>query len=219
MELSLAEQLLLLSYDDVTGKPAIPMSNLDHGLAAAQLLDLHYQGKLTLDHGRLAAVDRADTDPVLAKIRAHKPHTPDWWVYHLADPHRRERLLDRLIDAGMLERREHRILGMFPVRAYPEVDPTEERALVDHLRDVVTGQAEPDRRSLGLLALAHGCGLDRHLFPTLDATLVRHRLNELTQGDWCGQAVRKVVEAENVAMLAAVSGGIVASTAGAVAGT
>jgi hypothetical protein len=219
VELSLAEQLLLLSYDDVTGKPAIPLSNLDHGLAAAQLLDLNYQGKVVLDHGRLVAVDRTGSDPVLAKVRARKPHTPDWWVYHLADPARREQLLDRLVNVGMLQRREHRILGMFPVRAYPEVDPTQERALVDHLRDVVTGDAAPDRRSLGLLALAHGSGLDRHLFPTLDASVVRHRLNELTQGEWCGQALRNVVEAENVAMLAMVSGGIVASTAGAVAGT
>ena len=219
MKLSLAEQLLLLSYDDVTGKPAIPLSNLDHGLAAAHLLDLNYQGKVVLDHGRLVAVDRTDTDAVLTKIRVQKPHTADWWVYHLADPHRREGLLDRLVSAGMLERREHRILGMFPVRAYPEIDTTEERALVDHLRDVVTGGAEPDRHSIGLLALAHGTGLDRHLFPTLDPTMVRRRLNELTDGEWCGQAVRKVVEAENVAMLAALSGGIVASTAGAVAGT
>jgi hypothetical protein len=219
VDLSLAEQLLLLSYDEVTGKPAILLSNLDHGLVAAQLLDLNYQGKVVLDHGRLAAVDRTDPDPILAKIRAHKPHTPDWWVYHLADPARREQMLDRLVDAGLLQRREHRILGMFPVRAYPEVDPAQERALVDHLREVVTGEASPDRRSLGLLALAHACGLDKHLFPTLDAAMLRHRLAELTQGEWCGQAVRKVVEAENVAMLAAVSGGIVASTAGAVAGT
>ena len=91
--------------------------------------------------------------------------------------------------------------------------------LEPEFEEVVTGEASPDRRSLGLLALAHACGLDKHLFPTLDAAMLRHRLAELTQGEWCGQAVRKVVEAENVAMLAAVSGGIVASTAGAVAGT
>jgi hypothetical protein len=219
VELTLAEHLLLLSYDEVSGKPAIPLNNLDHGLVAAHLLDLNYQGKLILDHGRLAAVDRADPDPALAKIRAMKPHTPDWWVYHLAEPQRRESLLDRLVAAGMLQRREHRILGLFPVRVYPEVDPAQERALVDHLRDVITGEAEPDRQSMGLLALAHGSGLDRHLFPTLDASMLRRRLNELTQGEWCGRAVRKVVEAENVALLAAVSGGIVASTAGAVVGT
>ncbi len=219
MELSLAEQLLLLSYDDVTGKPAIPVGNLDYGLAAAHLLDLSYQGKLAIDHGRLVALDRTDPDPALVKIRAQRGHTADWWVYHLADPKRREGILDRLVAAGVLQRHEHRVLGMFPVRAYPEVDPAQERALVDHLRDVVTGDAEPDRLSVGLLSLAHGCLLDRHLFPAMDATLVRHRLNELTQGQWCTQAVRKVVEAMNVAVLSAVSGGIVSSTAGAVAGT
>lgn len=219
MELSLAEQLLLLSYDEVTGKPAIPVTNLDYGLAAAHLLDLSYQGKLAVDHGRLVVLDRHDPDPALAKIWAQRPHTADWWVYHLADPKRRADILDRLVSAGLLERRKHRVLGVFPVRAYPEVDPAQERALVDHLRDVVTGDAEPDKRSVGLLALAHGCMLDRHLFPAMDATLVRHRLNALTQGEWCTQAVRKVVQAMNVAVLAAVSGGIVGSTSGAVAGT
>ena len=209
----------MLSYDDVTGKPAIPVSNLDYGLAAAHLLDLSYQGKLAVDHGRLAVLDHTDDDPVLAKIWAQRPHSTDWWVYHLADPKRREDILDRLVGAGLLERREHRILGVFPVRAYPEVDPAKERALVDHLRDVVAGGAEPDERSVALLALAHGCLLDRHLLPAMNSAAVRQRLNELTQGEWCTAAVRKVVTAMNVAVLAAVSGGIVASTSGAVTGT
>lgn len=219
MELSLAEQLLMLSYDDVTGKPSIAASHLDYGLTAAHLLDLSYAGMLTVERQRLVATDSTDPDPELVKVRAHRPHTADWWVYHQTTPQRRQDLLDRLVQAGLLHRDEHRVMGVFPVRAYPETDPAQERELIAALRRLVTGAATPDQHSAGLLAIVAACGLDRKLFPDLDPQVTRHRINELTQGEWCGHAVRRAIDAMNVAVLAAISGGIVSSDIGAVPAT
>lgn len=217
MELSLSEQLLLLGYDDVSGRPAIPASHLDYGLSAARLLDLTYAGSLTLADGFLRPTGKG-TDPVLAKFAGLR-HSADWWVYHLATPQYRQELLDRLVGVGLLARRDHKIFGVFPVHAYPEVDPAQERALAHHLQAVLLGATAPDQRSVSLLALAHACGLDRQLFPRIDAATVRPRMAELTQSEWCGAAVRKIITAMNAAVISAVSGVAVSSAASAVPAT
>ncbi|HCT77352.1 MAG TPA: GPP34 family phosphoprotein [Micromonosporaceae bacterium] len=216
MELSLGEQLLLLSYDDASGKPLIPASHLDYGQAGAYLLELFYAGRIGIEHGKLVALDRQSPDPVLVKMRAERPRSAVWWVLHLASPQRRQELLERLVDKGLLRRAEHKVLGIFPVRAYPEVDTTLERQIIDHLREVLIGATEPDRESVGLLGLIHVCGLDQKLFPDLDVKLIRRRIHELTEGDWSAPAVRRAITIMNAAVLAAVSGGIVSSNAGAV---
>jgi hypothetical protein len=217
VELSLSEQLLLLSYDEISGRPAIPTSHLDYGLAAARLLDLSYAGSLSITHGFLVPTGTGD-DPVLARF-GNQRHTAAWWVYHTADAQYRQQLLDRLVHRGLLDRRDHRVLGIFPVRAYPEVDPAQERALADHLREVLTGEAPPDRRSVSLLALTHACGLDRHLFPRVDKHTMLLRLNDLTASEWCGRAVRNIITAVNAAVISAISGLPVSSTASAVPAT
>lgn len=225
MELSLSEQLLLLSYDEVSGRPAIPTGHLDYGLAAARLLDLTNAGSLTVTSGSLvptgssagAGGEGADGE-VLAKFGNHR-HSADWWVYHLASPDYRQELLGRLVERGVLERREHRALGIIPVRAYPEVDPAQERALADHLRQVVVGTATPDPRSVSLLALAHACGLDKHLFPDVDKSTIRRRVGDLTTSEWCGRAVRNIITSVNAAVISAISGLPVSPAASAVPAT
>lgn len=211
VELSLGDQLLLLSYDDETGKPLIPLKNIDYGLAGAELLEHSFAGRLAIDQQRLRVTGDPGRDPVLTQIDTKAAHTPGWWVYHLADPHRREHALSQLVTAGILEEHPHR----FRRATYPEIDTTAEKQLVEHLREVVGGQAEPDKRSVALIGLAHACGLDKHLFPSLN----RRRLAELTEGDWCGHAVQNIIDAMNVAVLSAVTGGFVSSTASAIPAT
>lgn len=209
MKLTLAEQLLLLSYGEESGKPLISTSHLDCGLAGAHLLDLSYAGKLSIEGGKLYVTGDAAGDPVLTHIAAKPPHSADWWVYHLATPDRRAQLLHGLVSAGVLEEHTHR----FRHATYPESDPSLERDLAGQLRAVTDGTVEPDNRSVALIGLAHACGLDKHLFPGRDRQALRHRLTELTQGEWCGHAVRKIVDSMNIAVLSAVSGGLVASAA------
>ncbi|MBV1850815.1 GOLPH3/VPS74 family protein [Catellatospora tritici] len=223
MELSLAEQLVLLSYDDVSGRPLLNTAQLDCGVEGAILLTLSYAGKLVLNHGHLEVSDPTPTgDPVLdaslARIATEttRYHTPDWWIYHLASPRHREALLERLVERGIMVREDHAVLGVFHRRRYPERDTVVEKELITHLRQVVNRMAAPDRQSVSLLALAHTLLLDRHLFPEINRDNLRHRIAELTEGEWCGPAVAKVVYAMNMAVMAAITGGAASSPTAAV---
>jgi hypothetical protein len=231
MALTLAEQLLLLSYGEKSGKPVIPATHLDYGLAGAELLDLVYAGKAGLYGGKIGTTPLGSSPPItsaggqpiygpppaitrvhdaiVARIAAKPGHSAEWWVYHLAGSQRRKDLLDKLAADGVLAHHPHRLRH----DTYPEADPAQEAELESHLRDVIKGEAEPDQRSVALIGLAHACGLDRRLFPDHEPRDLRRRIAELTEGDWCGHAVQRIIETMNVAVLSAVTGGLVSSTA------
>ncbi|BCJ75640.1 hypothetical protein CS0771_51840 [Catellatospora sp. IY07-71] len=222
MELSLAEQLVLLSYDDTTGRPLVPINHLDFGIEGAVLLSLANAGRIATQRGEVVAIDRTPTgdlsqDAALIEIAEdHKGHAPDWWIYHLASPHHRQRLLDGLVTKGVLERVDHRVMGVFHRPRYPEADRALERSLIGHLREVLDRIATPDRDSVSLLSLIHTLMLDRHHFPEMNRDDMRHRIQELTEGEWCGPAVGKVIYAMNMALMAAITGGAASSSTAAV---
>ena len=218
MELSLAEQVLLLSYDDDSGQPVVTLTNLDYGLSGALLLDLSFAGRITIRDGLVRVVDHTPVgdpvlDPILDRIGGEsRHHSTDWWVYHAASRDHLQVLLDRLVERGYLVRERHRVIGIFPGRdRFPEGTGSPEQEIMQRLRDVITGTVSPDRRAVELLAVIHGCGLDRHLFPQMNRDDLRHRIADLTGSDQIGHSVGHVINAMNTAVLAAISGGIVSS--------
>lgn len=214
MELTLAEQVLLLSYDDMSGKPTVPRGNIDYAVAGALMLELSLAGRLAVSaDGHLRCVDPTplgDTllDPILAMINGERVIRPaEWWVYRIAAQHDNTPILQRLVDAGLLIEHKHRVLGVFPGHSrFPEVDTAPEQDLIRHLRAVVDGAQPADARSGGLLAILHVCMLDRRLFPEWSPTELRHRIAELTNQEWCGPAVGKVIATMNEAIISLLGG-------------
>jgi hypothetical protein len=94
------------------------------------------------------------------------------------------------------------VLGVFPVRRFPETDGTVERELRARLGDVVLRGAEPDDRSAGLVALLHGAKLHRLAFPDLPRREVAPRMREISEGQWAGASVRKAIREMEAAMTA-----------------
>ena len=65
----LAEELLLLAYDDQTGKATGSRIGLDLGMAAAVLVDLALAGRIAYRDGYLAVVDPSPTgDPIPSPV-------------------------------------------------------------------------------------------------------------------------------------------------------
>src|SRR3954470_4225294 len=97
----LAEELLLLAYDEQTGKATGSRIGLDLGMAAAVLVDLALAGRIAYVNGFLKVCDPTPTgdpiaDAVLARVAEDEPHTPSQWVQRLR--HRlRTRVLEDLI--------------------------------------------------------------------------------------------------------------------------
>src|SRR3982751_2004197 len=102
--IALAEELLLLAYDDQTGKATGSRIGLDLGMSAAVLVDLALAGRIAYQNGFLTVIDPSPigdpiADSVLAKAAEDDPHTPAQWLQRLR--HRlRVRALENLGGRG-----------------------------------------------------------------------------------------------------------------------
>lgn len=125
----LATDLLLLALDDDRGT-VLPQAalGLDYGLAGAVVMELALRGRIRLEGDVVSttgtATDDALLDDALRAIAATPGKTLSHWVWHLSRDlgGLRQRLLDRLVARGTLEKREKRVLLLFHQNVYPERD-------------------------------------------------------------------------------------------------
>ncbi|MEU1836381.1 GOLPH3/VPS74 family protein [Micromonospora chersina] len=207
--LLLTDELLLLAYDDA-GTNRLGRPHLDHGLAGAVLLELALAGRVEVVDGRLAVTDPAPTnvpllDRALATVAGDRPRKPKDWIARLGKglP---DRVLDGLVDAGVLRRESDRVLWVFPRTRYPSptgAEPAVETAARERMAAALAGGGPVDARTAALLGLTRAVGLDRKLFRELPRDRVKARLAEIAAGDWASAATRKAIEETQAAVLVA----------------
>lgn len=184
----IAEALLLLALDDLTGKPDLMVDPLEARLADAVLAELGLLGRIASAGGASPAgaaegapvkvLDPAPTghpelDAALAIVGAGSS-THAQAAARLA-PGLRDRLLKGLADRGVLQPGEPRPLGTTRWRT---ADPAPEAALRDRLRTVLLAGTEPDDRDAALLALG-GRWLASRLVPRERVTEAEARAEEI----------------------------------------
>ena len=146
MEAGLPEELLLLALHDEKGS-VIPAAApvLNGALVGAALMELALRGLLHENADRTVTASPTHTgDPILDGIAsqiaaAHTPRAARIWVEQLSRqmPDLKDRLLERLVASGVVERRDRRILWVFPSRSFPLSDATTEQQARDRIRSVV----------------------------------------------------------------------------------
>ncbi|MFE9203626.1 GPP34 family phosphoprotein [Micromonospora sp. NPDC007230] len=184
---ALAEELLLLAYDDETGKATMPRISLDLGMAAAVLVELALAGRIAYADGSLVVIDPAPTgepiaDEVLARIAADTPHTPSSWVQRLRHG-LRDRILGDLCGRGVVRDIDETELGFIHVHRYPVADASVEADIRRRLAEALTDDQAPDERTAALATLVAVLRMEPALgLAGEDARDARRRLEAIAGG-------------------------------------
>ncbi|WP_053202173.1 GOLPH3/VPS74 family protein [Jiangella muralis] len=222
----IAEDLLLLAYDDETGKPVIDGTRLAYGLAGALLLELSVLGKVSVaGPGEAVKRDRLvvrDTTPAgddvldhaLAELADDEGKKPKNVLGSLRKG-LRDRLLNRLAGRGLLRQESGTVLGIFPTTRWPAADASHEAAVRQRLHDVLITGLAPDPRTAALVSLLLAVDGLRKVVPSEDRRAVKRRAQEIAEGDWAADAVKKAVQE----VQAAVTGAILAASSAGAAGS
>ncbi|GAA3216773.1 GPP34 family phosphoprotein [Dactylosporangium siamense] len=182
---ALAEELLLLAYDDDTGKATGSHIGLDLGMAAAVLVDLALAGRLAYAGGMIVVVNGSPTgepiaDEVLGRVVADTPHTPASWVQRLRHG-LRDRVLADLCARGILHDVDETTLGFIHIHRYPTADATVETELRDRLGRALTSDELPDERTAALAALVAAARMEPALYLSGDEIAAAHqRLEQIS---------------------------------------
>lgn len=218
--LNLAEELLLLALNDEKGTVVTSASlALPYGLAGAILMELTLDGHLDERDGRIVVTDTRPTkdgllNDALQLIRdSEKRRKPDYWVDKIARiKNLKGRVLDRLIDQGVLKKEEHKILWVFPSSRYPEKDPGPERDARHRVRAAVLEGADCDARTSMLIVLIQACELVHEVFDKSERKTASKRIKEISEGEDIGKAVSNHVAAIQAAIAASVTASFVATS-------
>lgn len=216
MSLSLAEELVLLAYDD-TGAPRAGTQRLQYGLAGALLMELMLVERVTVVDKRLVVTDPTPTgDPItdeaLARLNAgRRARKPKDWLGTLGKG-LRERVLDRLVTAGVLRREYRKVLWVFPTTRYPSAsgaEPLPEAEVRRRLAAVVDTTGPVDPRTAALCALVRATQIEKLAVPHRPAREVRERFKAVVDESWPADAVRKAIAEMETAVMVAVTATVV----------
>ena len=200
--LTVAEEMLLLALDDETGTFVTePDVNVSYALAGAVLMDLALKGRIEAGPDRLLVLDPTPTgdavqDEVLAQIDASQEvRDTDHWVAEigLRVDDLRDRLLDRLVERGILKRVDEKLLWVFDTRRYPMVDGREEREVKRRIMDALFSDGPVKREDAVIVSLADACNLFSQLLRPRELDNVKERIKAIAGSDAIGQAVANTI--------------------------
>ncbi|MER7108455.1 GOLPH3/VPS74 family protein [Streptomyces sp. NPDC000229] len=209
MTVTLAEEIALLSLDDESGA-AKERSSAGWAVAGGILLELAMADRVSVSDGRLAVTDTTPTGTALLDGRLAQL---DEWTRRKSRRKVTEWLskdqsksvtatVEALCERGLVVEEQSRVLGLFPVRRYPEADGSVEQELRARLTSVVVHGTEPDDRTSGLVSLLHAAKLHRLAFPDVPHKLVAPRMAKIADGQWAGDGVREAIRNMQAAMVA-----------------
>ncbi len=218
----IAEDLLLLLYDDESGKPITGAPGLDYALAGAVLVELTMLGRLDIagdgeevKRGRLKVLDATPTGDAILDERlayvADKPgKRPKDQIGRLSKK-LREQLLARLAERGVLTADEDKVLGIFPVTRWPAEDGRHEAEVRSALESVLKIGTSPDQRTGALIAVLSALNVvPKIVTDAVDKKALKQRAKEIAESDWAADAVRKAVTEMQAAITTAI---VVSATA------
>ena len=198
--LTFTEEILLLLLGEEDGAFLPVNSNaFECALAGATLMDLAFALRIDTDLESLIVLNGNPTgiamlDRILAKIAAH-PKVMDArsWVRLLAGEEAgriREEALASLVDRGILEQRERRRVGHYPMR-----DGTAQRDIKLHIREVVLADDIPDPRDVVRIALVDACSIFPEILSEREIRQATPRIQQLRIMDLIGREVAGAIAA------------------------
>lgn len=194
--LSFAEELLLLVFDDDTGRARpLPEKGLACAMAGAALLELAFAGRLDNDAEAVTVLDDGPTgDPHLDEALACLPAPGEKLTLgqalaqvSLAAARLVDGTAERLVGAGLLERRGG---GFLPKAGREEVHGLRRR-----VREAVLSDDVPSPRAVVTVGLLDACGLAPWLFSADELARRAGRLRQVARLELLVQAMAEAIRA------------------------
>lgn len=207
---TLAEEVLLLTLDDESGAVK-EQAAAACAIPGALLAELALAGRVALDGGQVTLVQGGEPtgEPLLDGrferlaqwVQGRRTAKASEWLAEDRATATSD-TLQRLVERGLVTEERRRLLGVFPVRRYPEADGSVERALRERLAAVVLHGAELDARTGALIALLHAARLHWSAFPDVPRKEIEPRFAAIAEGAWAGEAVREAARNTQAALTA-----------------
>ena len=203
------EVTLLLRRDEDLTFTHIPTLSLRYGVAGAVLMDLAIENRIDTDLEQLTLIDATPVgdellDPTLAEIAASPGRDVRYWLERTAARADaiHSGILDRLIDRGILERREYSSKRRFRSWRPEVIDGEARREVRMRVMSVLLGDDIPEPRDVMLVCLADACGAFVELLSRGEFVDVVPRIEQIRKMELIGRAVLEAIDESQAALAA-----------------
>lgn len=224
MSTLIAEDVLLMLLDD--SGAFVSGDNRKPALAGAVLAELALSGAAEIETGKglwkrtRVVVEDSTTvaDPVLVEalqeIDARKRSAQD--LVNRLGKELPDQLCARLVERGLLRREESKVLGLFPRTRWPAAGSPHEQALRARVRRALVEGEDPDERTATVIAVLVAADVLHKVVNRgpMSKRDLKKRAEEIAEGGWATEAVRKAIQAAQAAVMAGVTAATVAGAAG-----
>ena len=163
-------------------------------------MDLAMENRIDTDLQNLILIDDTPVgdsilDPVLSQIASGGNYDTRHWVEHVSNSGAaiREETLGRLVEKGILEFQDDRILWVFRSRRYPSLDDTAEREVKLRILGVLFSDEIPDPRDQMIICLADACGIFPRLLSRQEHERAAERIAQVSRMDLIGRAMSQAI--------------------------
>lgn len=215
----LAEELILLALDDVSGKFSTSATSYgNYAIAGALLMDLYLLGKLNIDGKKIEVIDtEVELDDLLHEVivelkNAKRPKSLSDWVNSIASygNYIIKFLIKRLTNQGILGKEEKTVLKIFHTITRPIKQPELKNRLILQIQDILLNNQEPDAHMIELLSLIKIANLIPSLFAKPYRKEATNRIKRIIKSERIGKVVQDLItaiesSAATVTIIAAIS--------------
>ncbi|MDW7695289.1 GPP34 family phosphoprotein [Flammeovirgaceae bacterium SG7u.111] len=204
MKLKLPEELMLLALNDHTGNitPAAAMY-INFSMSCAILLELAIAERIQLKNNVLELFDEGKKvrDPLIlegleAIEKSGKKYTIDHWtqelVFYIEDF--QKKLLDSLIDKGILIKDKKKIIGIFSKSKYILQAPEVKQQITKRLHELVLNSPKPSARTIMLISLVGACNLTGEVFKDAKKQkIAREKIEDISMNMIAGIEINRLI--------------------------
>jgi golgi phosphoprotein 3 len=199
--LTLAEELLLVALDDQRGTLLpLPPFSMEVASAAALVMDLSLLGRIDTDSRALTVISAAPTgnpllDDVLEQISADPgaSSTAEWLQRLATSTALRDRIIQALVDRGVLRSVEKRLLWVFKTRVYPPSSGIEEREVKSRVMTLLNNDEIPDPRDSLLVGLLEATKLLDQLLSRSERHRLAARIDQITDFEELNRSMSRAI--------------------------
>lgn len=201
-KLTLAEELVLIALDDESGSLlSLPPFSLEVAMAASLLMELELASRIDSDEQKVFVISpkpigKAILDEPLEEIVAEGRQLPtSVWLRRLAAPGPvlRERVIAGLVDHGVLQSVEKRLLWVFKTRVYPPTSGIEEREVKSRVMTLLNNDEIPDTRDALLIGLLRATGIMYRLLSSTEHERLRDRIDQIANLEEINRALSATI--------------------------
>lgn len=202
--LTLAEELILITLDDSSGRlfPNAKPFAIDIAIAASLIMELTLNGRIDTDSEKLFVISTIPTgnqilDNTLAEIDSEKTTlSTSAWITRIGGKGEslNQLIIKSLVDRGVLMSVEKRLLWVFKTRVYPPTSGIEEREVRARVLHLINSDEIPNPRDSLIVGLLQATSLMNHLFTSDLLETLQVRINYIVNLEEINRSLSAAVQ-------------------------